>query len=181
MSVALERAGGVLPGDFTYTELVGDMRVYRPLVGGVVLAARGRAGGISSGATAVVPFFKRYFLGGSTSLRGWGRYDVSPLTDSGLPIGGLSLVETSAELRLPVGESLSLVGFVDAGNAWVSPGDIDLGDLRVSIGPGVRYATPVGPVRLDFGYQLTPIEGLVVRGRPEQRQWRVHISIGQAF
>lgn len=181
MTVALERAGGLLSGDFTYTELVGDARAYRTL-GGVVLAARGRAGAIAAGDdNTAVPFFKRYFLGGSTSLRGWGRYDVSPLTDSGLPIGGLALLETSAEARVPVTASLSLVGFVDAGNVWGSGRDIDFGDLRVSVGPGIRYATPIGPVRLDFGYQLTPIDGLVVRGRPEQRNWRVHFSIGQAF
>ncbi len=181
VSLAVERAGGLLSGDFTYTELVGEARAYRTL-GGVVLAARGRMGGIAAGDESTgVPFFKRYFLGGSTSLRGWGRYDVSPLTDSGLPIGGLALLETSAEARVPVTESLALVGFVDAGNVWGARGDIDLGDLRVSVGPGIRYATPIGPVRLDFGYQLTPIDGLVVRGRPEQRNWRVHFSIGQAF
>lgn len=180
-TLAIERAGGLLSGDFTYTEVVGDVRSYRT-VGSVVFAARGRVGAItSSEQPGEVPFFKRYFLGGSSSLRGWGRYDISPLTASGLPVGGLSLVETSAEARIPVTGSLSLVGFVDAGNVWQTSGDIDLGDLRVSVGPGIRYATPIGPIRLDFGYQLTPIEGLVVRGNPEQRQWRVHFSIGQAF
>jgi outer membrane protein assembly complex protein YaeT len=181
LSLAAERAGGALPGDFTYTEVIGDARAYRTLRSGLVLAARVRAGGIDGEAGGGVPFFKRYFLGGSTSLRGWGRYDVSPLTESGLPVGGLAIVESSAEVRVPVGESLALVGFVDAGNAWRAPGDIDLSDLRVSVGPGVRYVTPIGPVRVDLGYQLTPIDGLVVRGRPETRRWRIHLSIGQAF
>lgn len=181
LTLAIERAGGLLAGDFTYTEVVGDVRAYRT-VGSVVFAARGRAGAItSSDRPGEVPFFKRYFLGGSSSLRGWGRYDVSPLTESGLPVGGLSLVEMSAEARIPVTRSLSLVGFVDAGNVWETSADLDVADLRVSVGPGIRYATPIGPIRLDFGYQLTPIEGLVVRGNPEQRQWRVHFSIGQAF
>ena len=53
--------------------------------------------------------------------------------------------------------------------------------VRVDIGPGLRYDTPVGPARLDLGYQLTPIEGLVVDGKPETRRWRIHVSIGQAF
>lgn len=181
VTLAAERAGGGIGGDFTYTELVADVRGYRQ-VGRVVLAARGRVGAISTRDTpGAVPFFKRYFLGGSTSLRGWGRFDVSPLTDSGMPIGGLAVVETSGEARVPVTRSLSLVGFVDAGNVWERARDIDVSDLRVNVGSGIRYATPIGPVRLDFGYQLTPIEGLMVRGRPERRHWRVHFSIGQAF
>jgi outer membrane protein insertion porin family/translocation and assembly module TamA len=187
VSVAAERAGGLLTGDFTYTEYTGEGRHYQPMPRGVVVANRIRLGLIDDGAPTEaeaagrVPFFKRYFLGGSTSLRGWGRFDVSPLTESGLPIGGLALLETSSELRVPVSDDLSLVGFVDTGNVWRRPGDLDTSGLRVSVGPGIRYLTPVGPVRLDVGYQLTPIDGLVVRGRPETRRWRVHVSIGQAF
>jgi outer membrane translocation and assembly module TamA len=49
------------------------------------------------------------------------------------------------------------------------------------VGPGLRYRTPVGPLRLDLAYQLTPIEGLLVDGQPESRRWRVHVSIGQSF
>ena len=56
-----------------------------------------------------------------------------------------------------------------------------LADLRYAAGLGLRYQTPVGPVRFDFGYQLNPIPGLVVNGNPESRRWRIHFSIGQAF
>lgn len=62
-------------------------------------------------------------------------------------------------------------------HAWVE----GIRDGSLYLLRNVRYATPLGPIRLDVGYQLTPIEGLVVRGNPEQRQWRVHFSIGQAF
>jgi outer membrane translocation and assembly module TamA len=129
----------------------------------------------------VVPFFKRYFLGGSTSLRGWGRYEVAPLTDSGLPLGGLSLFEGSSEARYRLTSKLSAVAFVDFGGVGLEPWKPTPDGLRVDVGPGLRYQTPVGPVRVDFGYQLTPIDGLVVNGEEEQRHWRVHISIGQAF
>ena len=54
-------------------------------------------------------------------------------------------------------------------------------DLRYAIGPGLRYQTPVGPIRLDFGYQLNPIPDLLVNGSPQTRRWRLHFSIGQAF
>ena len=48
-------------------------------------------------------------------------------------------------------------------------------------GVGLRYATPVGPIRLDAGYQLNPLPGLQVNGLPQARRWRIHFSIGQAF
>ena len=67
-------------------------------------------------AVCPVPFFKRYFLGGSNSLRGWGRFEVSPLSAFGLPIGGLSLLEMSTEFRAPLFGKVSLVAFVDAGS-----------------------------------------------------------------
>jgi outer membrane translocation and assembly module TamA len=47
--------------------------------------------------------------------------------------------------------------------------------------PVLRYRTPVGPIRVDLGYQLNPIEGLIINGEPQTRRWRVHFSIGQAF
>jgi outer membrane translocation and assembly module TamA len=49
------------------------------------------------------------------------------------------------------------------------------------VGSGLRYQTPVGPIRFDFGYQLNRIPGLLVDGEPETRRWRIHFSIGQAF
>ena len=91
------------------------------------------------------------------------------------------MFESSAEIRIPAFGSLSVVGFVDAGNVWYESFDINLDDLMVDVGPGLRYRTPIGPVRLDLGYQLTRIEGLLVDGEPEPRRWRIHFSIGQAF
>ena len=58
---------------------------------------------------------------------------------------------------------------------------IRLNDLRYAIGPGLRYQTPVGPIRFELGYQLNPMQGLLVNGAPERRRWRIHFSIGQAF
>jgi outer membrane protein assembly complex protein YaeT len=164
-----------------------DLRQYTPFTRRVVFANRLQAGSIDgigrslAADTRRVPFSRRYFLGGSPSLRGWGRLQVSPLSGSGLPIGGLSMLEWNSELRVAATRSLSLVAFVDAGNVWARSWQIEPGDLRVAAGPGLRYRTPIGPVRADFGYQLTPIEGLLVDGEPEKRRWRVHFSIGQAF
>jgi outer membrane protein assembly complex protein YaeT len=192
VSGALEQAGKFLPGTFTFTEVSGEFRAYfstrRPsqmTTGrrGIVFAGRLRGSTIDAPppTDAAVPFFKRYFLGGSTSLRGWGRYEVSPLTESGYPIGGLTVVETSGEVRVPFGTKLSAVAFVDAGSVGRTPWHLDPGGFRVAVGPGLRYDTPIGPARFDVGYQLNPIPGLLVRGKPEPRPWRAHISIGQAF
>jgi outer membrane translocation and assembly module TamA len=70
---------------------------------------------------------------------------------------------------------------VDAGNVWALPWSFDVRDLRYAIGPGLRYATPIGPIRVDVGVQLNPIPDLLVEGQPQQRRWRLHFSIGQAF
>jgi outer membrane translocation and assembly module TamA len=76
---------------------------------------------------------------------------------------------------------LSAVLFADAGNVWNNAWDFNLNDLRYDVGPGLRYLTPVGPLRLDLGYQLNRIPGLLINGKPEPRRFRVHFSIGQAF
>jgi outer membrane translocation and assembly module TamA len=74
-----------------------------------------------------------------------------------------------------------MVLFLDAGNVWENSGGITLNDLRYAVGPGLRYQTPIGPIRFDIGYQLNPIPGLLVNGQPQTRRWRLHFSIGQAF
>jgi outer membrane protein insertion porin family len=77
--------------------------------------------------------------------------------------------------------NLTAVLFADAGNVWNNAWDFNLNDLRYDVGPGLRYMTPVGPLRFDFGYQLKRIPGLLVDGKPEARRYRFHFSIGQAF
>ena len=132
-----------------------------------VLAVRARGGSIDSlrpGLESPVPFFKRYFLGGATNLRGWGRFDVSPLSGLGLPIGGQTTINFSTELRIPLVGNLGGVVFLDGGNVWAIPWDFNLNDLRYDVGLGLRYNTPIGPFRVDFGYQLNPIPGLLVNG-----------------
>jgi outer membrane protein insertion porin family/translocation and assembly module TamA len=182
LQLHVEQAGQWLPGDWNYREYTAEARKYQT-VGNMVLAGRARIGTIDAPGVLArnVPFFKRYFLGGSGSLRGWGRFEVAPLTMQGNPIGGHSMFESSGELRIPAFGPLTAVLFVDAGNVWFESFDFNFDDLRVDVGPGLRYRTPVGPIRVDFGYQLTRIEDLLIEGKPESRRWRIHFSIGQAF
>ncbi|MGB2714648.1 MAG: BamA/TamA family outer membrane protein [Vicinamibacterales bacterium] len=188
----LEQAGKWLQGDYNYYEVTAEGRFYRRVVGNAVFAVRARAGSIDPLQHEVgtgeftaeeigVPFHKRYFLGGATNLRGWGRFDVAPLSGYGLPIGGHAFMSFSAEVRVPVWGKLGGVLFVDGGNVWTKPWDFNFNDLRYDVGPGLRYNTPIGPIRADFGYQLNPIPGLLVNGKPEPRRFRFHFSIGQAF
>jgi outer membrane protein assembly complex protein YaeT len=178
-----EEAGKLLPGTFNYVAVSADGRHYLPFGDTVVLASRVQLGNIAPGGRdqALVPFAKKYFLGGATSIRGWGRYDVSPLSESGLPIGGNSLFAFSEELRAPLHGNWGGVLFLDAGNVWADSWGIKLNDLKYAVGPGLRYETPIGPLRFDVGWQLNPIDGLLVNGVPQTRRWRIHFSIGQAF
>jgi outer membrane protein assembly complex protein YaeT len=182
LSLHAESAGKLIPGTFSYNAITADGRHYVPVGKRFVVADRVQFGNIdpAGGDPRLVPFAKKYFLGGASNIRGWGRYEVSPLVE-GLPIGGNSLLAASSELRASLRGALGGVAFVDAGNVWASAGAIDVKDLRYALGVGLRYRTAIGPVRFDFGYQLNPIDGLIVNGTLQQRRWRIHFSIGQAF
>lgn len=177
----IEKAGRFLRGTFAYTELSGEVRGYLPFGSRFVWANRARSGTLAGPSAALIPFYKRYFVGGSSSVRGWGRYQVSPLTPAGQPIGGRTMMEVSTEARFGIRGKLGGVLFIDGGNVWDDPWEIQLNKLRWAVGPGIRYDTPIGPIRVDLGVQLNPIDGLVLEGNPETRKWRVHFSIGQAF
>ena len=128
-----------------------------------------------------MPFYRRYWLGGATSLRGWGRFEVSPLFE-GLPIGGHTMVESSAELRVPVWGNLSAVLFADAGNVWNNAWDFNLNDLRYDVGPGLALpdADRADPRRSRLPAQSHP-RAAGRTASPQSRRFRFHFSIGQAF
>jgi len=119
-----------------------------------------------------IPLPERFFAGGGTSLRGFGLNDAGPRDPiTGFPIGGLAELVFNQEIRVPMhlpyaGNHIGGTVFYDAGNVYSSLGKItfrttsksdrDLEYLSHTVGAGLRYATPVGPVRVDFGYQLNP-------------------------
>jgi outer membrane protein assembly complex protein YaeT len=178
----VEQAGKWLWGTYNYWEVTGEVRHYTRVARRFIWANRLHAGSIDplGGGDSAVPFFKRYFLGGATSIRGWGRFEVSPLI-GGLPVGGLSMLEGSSEVRMPLVGKIGGVAFFDLGNSSDKSMNFGVSNLRYAVGPGLRYLTPVGPARVDFGWQLNPEPNLLVNGKPEARQWRIHFSIGQAF
>ena len=91
------------------------------------------------------------------------------------------MLEGSSEIRKPLFGKLGGVAFFDFGNVGSESARLPTTGFLYAAGPGLRYLTPVGPARIDFGYQLKQEEGLLVNGKPEARHWRIHFSIGQAF
>jgi outer membrane protein insertion porin family/translocation and assembly module TamA len=158
----------------SFFKLLLEARHYYPIRERLILASRLTIGGINPYAGSdSVPSNVRFFAGGPGTIRGYPPNRVGPLDNEGRPLGGDSLLVGSVELRFPISGDLGGVVFVDAGNVYTSSPGWDLGDLRVGVGPGIRYNTPVGPFRLDFGIALNPQAG--------DQFGRLDFSIGQAF
>jgi len=119
-----------------------------------------------------VPPSERFFAGGDTTVRGFAR-DRLGAECNGDPLGGEGLFILNEELRFPIVHSLGGVLFYDAGNVYRTLGDYDLGHLRQVAGAGLRFATPIGPFRLEYGALLDRKEG--------EPRGALFFSIGQAF
>jgi outer membrane protein assembly complex protein YaeT len=174
----IEWASSGFGSEVDFIKLTLEGRGYLPLEKYGVLAARLKWGGIHQlENTSDIPIFKRFFSGGSESVRGYPYQRLGLLDDEGNPEGGLSLVEGSVEYRFPIREPFEGVTFVDFGNVFENSFDLALDDLRYTAGVGLRYLTPVGPIRFDVGYQLNPSD----REEKFLNPYEFHFSIGQAF
>ena len=127
-----------------------------------------------------LPASERFFAGGDTTIRGYSLDSVgapSTITASGFPRGGDAEVVINAELRLPIRGSIGGAVFVDGGNVFARASDLDLLQLRGGVGFGIRYRSPIGPIRLDMGFKLDRR----VIGTRREPPFALHFSIGQAF
>ncbi|GET29109.1 hypothetical protein SD074_13110 [Prolixibacter sp. SD074] len=157
---------------YHYIKVESDVRHYIPFNVNWVFAARLRAGVIRPiGGDKESPLEDRFLLGGANSLRGWGRNQVSPVNGNGVPIGGNSVLEGSAEFRFPVYGIFGGAAFMDFGNVWPKALQYNLASLKCDVGLGVRVKTPIGPIRLDLA---TPVF-------ENKFRTQFFISIGQAF
>ncbi|MBI5741052.1 MAG: outer membrane protein assembly factor BamA [Nitrospirae bacterium] len=124
------------------------------------------------GDVKVLPLVERFFLGGRTTVRGYNNDSLGPRGADNSPTGGNIFALTNGEVRFSVGKGFGLVTFVDAGNVWQLPEDVNW-DLKYTTGLGLRYGTPVGPIRVDYGHKLRKEEG--------ESSGEVHFSFGHAF
>ena len=91
--------------------------------------------------------------------------DAAPLEDRGFqarPTGGTTVMEGSLEARIPISASFQGALFTDVGQVWNTGADVDPGDLRFTPGFGIRYLSPIGPLRVDFAYRFAGGESLTV-------------------
>ncbi len=141
----------------------------------LVLALRGVAGTILGVERVDIPADERFYAGGGGSIRGIPFQKAGPLNSDNDPLGGRSLVEGSVELRFRPFEKLGFAAFLDGGSAFtaVIP-DLEEETPRFGVGFGVRYATPIGPLRLDLAVPLK-------RNEDVDDPFQLYISLGQAF
>ena len=109
--------------------------------------------------TQIVPLSERFFAGGSNTLRGYETDSVGGLELSGINAGGQALLLFNEELTFPIWRSLRGELFLDAGNVYINLSDFDPTNLRSSAGLGFRLETPIGPIRVEYGWKLDRREG----------------------
>jgi len=196
-TVRTEVGGGALGGRNDFYTVSFTLQQYEPLGRSTTLAWRARVGyGNSFGRSLSVPIENRYFLGGSNSVRGYNENALGPQErdESGriVTTGGEFLLLGNLELRVPLPLlsrwKFSGALFLDSGNVWsgisaVSARDfrvtanranVTVNDYRYSVGLGIRYNTPVGPVRFDYGLPIKR-DNLTADGG------RFHVTLGQIF
>ena len=160
-SLMVDYAGGVLGGDSGYIKTVLNSSWYFPLFWKCVGFLHGKTGYIGE-TDGEVPIYERFYLGGINSIRSFGSGDVSPRDpETGDRIGGNKMVLFNTEFLFPLVEQQGIRGvlFFDAGNAYDDADNIDLGDLKYAVGYGIRWYSPMGPLRLEWGYNPDPDKG----------------------
>ncbi len=164
--------------EFNYdnTGLISELSgsVYVPLADDrLVLAARAMVGSIVGVPLDEMPANRLYFAGGGGSIRGYPYLGVGPRDATGEIVGGRSIFTASAEARIKVTESIGIVPFVDAGNAFEDEFPSFNEPLKFGAGLGLRYYTSLGPIRFDVAVPLEPYDG--------DPPIAFYIGLGQAF
>ncbi|NOZ69898.1 MAG: outer membrane protein assembly factor BamA [Deferribacteres bacterium] len=171
--VILKFASGAFLSEVEFVKATLQSSWYFGLMKGLVFAVSFRGGAAYGfGGTQELPLIERFFLGGRTTVRGYSQDTLGPKGADGNPTGGNMFSLVNGEFRISIGKGFGIVTFVDSGNVWTLAEDTDT-RMKYTVGAGLRYSTPVGPVRIDYGYKLNREEG--------ESSGEIHFSLGQAF
>lgn len=158
-----------------FSSFEGSISGYQPLGAEDRVVLAGRIGaGILLGADEIqnIPATRRFYLGGGGTVRGYGYQEISPYNSENEALGGQSYVLGNFEARIMITETIGIVPFLDVGSVSDTTFP-DFSDVRAGAGIGVRYATPFGPLRLDFAMPLNRYEG--------GTEYGIYAGIGQSF
>jgi outer membrane protein insertion porin family len=172
---AVELAGG----DLQYYRGSLNEQWYYPLSKTVTVALTGDLGYVHGLSGKEVPFFKNFYAGGPGSVRGYRAFSLGSQDTDGNVLGGTRKVVGSAEILFPVpgaqsDKSLRLAAFFDAGQVYAANQKLDFGELRYSMGVGLAWTSPFGPLRLSFAQPLNEKKGF-------DRVERLQFTFGSVF
>lgn len=171
--LSLKFASSIFLSESEFLKLSLFANKYQSLNKRFTLAVSVRGGtAIGLGSTKELPLVERFFLGGRTTVRGYEQDMLGPKGVDGNPTGGNVFAMANLELRTDIGKGFGVVTFLDLGNVWKKIENIDL-NFKYTAGIGLRYNTPVGPLRVDYGRKLNREKGESVG--------ELHFSIGHAF
>jgi outer membrane protein insertion porin family len=155
-SASYEFAG--LGGDIGFMKYLAETTWYFPLFWEFVLAPHAEGGYVNKTKDKKLPDYEKFYMGGIGSLRGFERDDLAPEDNDGNSIGGDKYVQFNLDLTFPLLKGQGVYGglFFDTGNVYGDNEDVELspGDLRQSAGLGIRWKSPMGPIRLEYGFIL---------------------------
>jgi len=157
-TLTVEYAGGFLGGTNEFTKYIFNSAWFVTPFYKLTFSTRWRIGYIDGDA---VPLYELFRLGGMYSVRGFKAWSIGPKDVNGEVIGGNKELLFNVEMIFPIAKEINLKGviFFDAGNAWAKEDPYQLNDLRTSVGFGFRWMSPVGPLRIEWGYNLNPEPG----------------------
>ena len=155
-NMSYEFAG--LGGNVGFNKVIGETAWYFPLLWKTIGVLHAKAGYAKELEGKSLPDYEKFYMVGIDALRGFERDDLSPRDADGNEVGGNKFVQFNAEIRFPLVPEAGVFGvtFFDTGDIYANDEDIELNNLRESAGLGVRWLSPMGPVRLEYGWILDP-------------------------